>query len=91
MSDKLTIRRINRVRECAANVAALEKAFQEAAVSGTASATISSNGGSKSYSRVNPETISRLIGYWKTELLSAKRALVGGRPLAIKSVMITRS
>lgn len=90
MSKVQQIRLINRVRECASNVAALEKAFQEAAVSGTASATISSNGGSKSYSRVNPETIKELIGYWKTELINARRALTGSAS-RIKSVMIVRS
>lgn len=83
--------KILRIRDCASNIAALENAFQEAAVNGTASATISANGGSKSYTKLAPEAIMKLIGYWKIELAAAKRSLLGRNANPIRSVMITRN
>lgn len=90
VSTNQILAKIKRLNECARNLRALEKAAMEAATSGTASATISAGGGSKSYTRLSPSQIQELIGYWKREYSYAKAAITG-RSALIKSVMVVRS
>ena len=68
---------VNRRNEAAGNIRALEAALVEAGEAGTASATISAGGGSKSYTRLTPDAIVKMIDYWKSVLVKARRSLSG--------------
>ena len=65
----------------------LEKARVDIGISGYASATISSSGGSKSYTRMDIDKITKLIGELNNKLTQYKNMLATGNGTPIKTIV----
>ena len=69
----------------------IDRVIHEIAVSGTASATLSSSGGSKTYSRLNLADLRTLRREYADRVAQINRALVAGsNPLGVRRVMTVR-
>lgn len=77
--------------QLAAWIGEIDRVVQEIAVSGTSSASLSSSGGSKSYTRLNLAELQTLRAEYCRRLTAIYRTLSGGNPLGIRRVMVTRS
>lgn len=73
-----TERLLRRIAELDRDIGELERVRMEIAVSGTASATLSSGGGSKSYTRHDLDKITALVRVLRRELASLRASLSGG-------------
>lgn len=69
---------LKQIAECEGNISALRKARIEAALTGYASASISSSGGSKSYTRISLAEITALLKQLTRELAALKNLLATG-------------
>lgn len=69
---------LKQIAECEGNISALRKARIEAALTGYASASISSSGGSKSYTRISLAEITALLKQLTRELSALKNLLATG-------------
>lgn len=72
-------------------IAAIDRAVQDIAETGTASATISAGGGSKSYTRIDLDRLLSLRREYARRVASINRSLVGIVPGGIRHVMTVRS
>lgn len=77
---------LERIVEIENNLDVLEKARIEAATSGYASATLSSSGGSKSYTRIDLDKITNLIDELTKKLAQYKTILRYGVSRQITSI-----
>ena len=69
---------LTRITEIEADIAELKKARQEVASSGYASATVSSGGGSRSYTRADISKITEAISALTSEMKKLRKMLAGG-------------
>jgi len=68
----------------------IDRVIHEIAVSGTASASLSSSGGSKTYSRLNLTELRTLRREYADRVEQINRALRAGNPFGIRHVMTVR-
>lgn len=80
-TNRTQIAAINRVNELAKDIRELEKTIREIRVSGYASASLSSGGGSKSYTRADLNTLVAELSRLKSELAAASRIAGFNAPL----------
>lgn len=71
-------------------ISAIDRALQEIALTGTASATISAGGGSKSYTRLDTDKLLTLRREYASRVAAINRALQGVVPGGIRHVMTVR-
>lgn len=64
----------------------LKKARTEVALTGYASATLSSTGGSKSYTRLDLDKMTNLINQLRTELTQYRNLLFSGKAKTINTI-----
>lgn len=79
-----------RAQEIEHDICELRRVRMEIATSGTASASLSSGGGSKSYTRLDLTDISALLAELVRELKEIRRMLGGGGPFGISFVQFAR-
>ena len=84
VNQKRTI--LERMAQTQENIEILRQARIEAVANGFASATISTTGGSKSYSRVNPEQITKVIDELLKELEQLRNLLLTGHAKTIHTI-----
>lgn len=72
-------------------IAEIDRAIHEIGLAGTASATVSSSGGSKSYSRIDIEKLEALRETYARRVSQINRALRSGTPAGIRHVLTVRS
>ena len=77
-----------RIQELERDVEELKRCRAEVARTGYASATMSSQGGSKSYTRLDLASITEAIQALTSELLQLRRALGGGGGGPWKTVLV---
>jgi hypothetical protein len=77
---------IQRIIQLEADVETLKQARIDAAVSGFASATISTAGGSKSYTRLTPDKITEVIDELLNELAQLRSLLVTGNARPLRTI-----
>lgn len=68
----------------------IDRVIHEIAVSGTSSASLSSSGGSKTYSRLNLSELRELRRDYADKLEQINRKLAGYNPTGIRHVMTVR-
>ena len=83
---KLLAARTNLERQ----IAAVDKAMEEIAVSGTTSATLSAGGGSKSYTRMDLDKLQRFRDRLVDRLVAVLQALRGEAPGLPRHISIVR-
>lgn len=71
-------------------ISEIDRAVQDIAVKGTASATISAGGGSKSYTRLDLDDLRKLRSDYADRVTQIDRRLAGVSPTGIRRVMVTR-
>lgn len=71
-------------------ISEIDRAVQDIAVKGTASATISAGGGSKSYTRLDLDGLRRLRTDYAERVTQINRRLAGAPSTGIRRVMVTR-
>lgn len=71
-------------------ISEIDRAVQDIAVKGTASATISAAGGSKSYTRLDLDGLRRLRTDYAERVTQINRRLAGAPSTGIRRVMVTR-
>lgn len=69
----------------------LKKARNEVALTGYASATLSSSGGSKSYTRLDLDKMTNLINQLKIELAQYRNLLFSGKAKMINTIVTVYS
>ena len=89
MSSKIDNLRKNK-RQLLEWIKAIDHAIQEIALTGTASATISAGGGSKSYTRLDIDKLRTLRKDYLGRLSQINRTLTGIVPGGIRHVMTVR-
>lgn len=77
---------LERMAQTQENIDILKQARIEAVANGFASATISTTGGSKSYSRISPEQITKVIDELLKELEQLRNMLATGRAKTIHTI-----
>lgn len=77
---------LTRISELESDIAALKKVRMEIATSGYASATISSQGGSQSYSRMDLDKIAKLIQELQEELAQYTNMLLTGKGKTLHTI-----
>ena len=80
---------LQRISDIENDIAELKKARQEVASSGYASATVSSGGGSSSYTRSDISKITEAISALISEMKKLKALLAGGSSSIWTNVLIT--
>lgn len=80
---KKVLKKIEEIKE---NIEVLREARLEAMLNGYASASISSGGGSKSYSRFTPEQYSTLIAELERELKQYMSLIVNGTTTPFRTI-----
>lgn len=78
---------IRKIVELEQDIDVLKKARMEAVANGYSSATISSGGGSKSYTRLSPDQITNLINELLKELAQWRGLLTTGNPRPLKTIV----
>ena len=73
-----------------AQISALDRVINEIAVNGTASATISAGGGSKSYTRLDLGTLQKLRTDYADRVTQITRRLAGIPSIGIRRIMTVR-
>ena len=73
-----------------AQISALDRVINEIAVKGTASATISAGGGSKSYTRLDLGTLQKLRTDYADRVTQITRRLAGIPSIGIRRIMTVR-
>ena len=73
-----------------AQISALDRVINEIAVNGTASATISAAGGSKSYTRLDLETLQKLRTDYADRVAQIMRRLANIPSVGIRRIMTVR-
>lgn len=71
-------------------IKAIDQAVHEIALTGTASATISAGGGSKSYTRLDIDKLLSLRGEYAARVAQINRSLAGIVPGGVRHVMTVR-
>ena len=84
IQQKKIMTRIQQVEE---DIEALKKARIEAVMNGYASATISSSGGSKSYTRIDADKITSIIKELMKELHQLQGLLTTGKANPLKTIV----
>lgn len=69
----------------------IDRVIHDIAVKGTASATLSAGGGSKSYTHIDLASLRSLRADYADELVQIKRKLGGALPGGIRRIMIVRA
>lgn len=82
---------LTRIAQLEEEIEVLKKARMEAAASGFASATISTSGGSKSYSRMTPEQFTSVINELLKELIQWRNLLTTGNANPLKTIITVYS
>ena len=77
---------IQRIVQLETDIETLKQARIDAAVSGFASATISTSGGSKSYTRLTPDKITEVIDELLNELAQLRSMLVTGNARPLRTI-----
>lgn len=80
---------LQRISDIENDIAELKKARQEVASSGYASATVSSGGGSRSYTRSDISKITEAISALTSEMKKLRALLAGGSSSIWTNVLIT--
>ena len=80
---------LQRISDIENDIAELKKARQEVASSGYASATVSSGGGSRSYTRSDISKITEAISALTSEMKKLRKMLAGGSSSIWTQVLIT--
>lgn len=80
---------LTRITEIEADIEELKKARQEVASSGYASATVSSGGGARSYTRGDISKITEAISALTSEMKKLRALLAGGSSSIWTNVLIT--
>lgn len=78
MTRNQTEKTLRRIAELDHDIGELERVRMEIATSGTASASLSSGGGSKSYTRLDLSRLAELIRELRAEMFSLRMRLSGG-------------
>ena len=91
MTQDQLVKTINKIVSLEKDIDALKLARLEAATSGFASASISSVGGSKTYTRLSPSQITSLIKELRKELAQLRNMLYGREANPLKSTYIIYS
>ena len=68
----------------------INRVMHDIAVKGTASATISAGGGSKSYTRLDLASLRALRADYTDQVTQITRRLAGGNSVGIRRIMTTR-
>ena len=71
-------------------ISEIDRAVQDIAVKGTASATISAGGGSKSYTRLDLGTLQKLRTDYADRVTQITRRLAGVPSIGIRRIMTVR-
>ena len=79
---------LQRISDIENDIAELKKARQEVAASGYASATVSSGGGSKSFTRSDISKITEAISALTSEMKKLRALLAGGSSSIWTSVLV---
>jgi hypothetical protein len=69
----------------------IDRAIQDIAVKGVASASLSAANGSQSYTRLNLAELQTLRADYVQRVEAINRRFAGGNPLGIRRIMISRS
>lgn len=77
---------IQRIAQLEEDISTLKQARIDAALTGFASATISTAGGSKSYTRLTPDKITEVIDELLSELAQLRSLLVTGNSRPIRTI-----
>ena len=77
---------IQRIAQLEEDISTLKQARIDAALTGFASATISTAGGSKSYTRLTPDKITEVIDELLCELSQLRSLLVTGNSRPIRTI-----
>lgn len=86
MTISQTKKIIQRIADLEVSIDTLKKGRIEALLNGYASATISTSGGSKSYTRLTPDQFTQVINELLKELTQWKNLLVTGKGRPIKTI-----
>lgn len=82
---------LNKRRQYLRWIADVDRVIHEIVVSGSSSASLSSGGGSKSYTRLDLAELRAQRAEWSREVKACERALFGGStPAGIRHVKIVR-
>ena len=71
-------------------IQALDRVCVEIATKGTASATISAGGGSKSYTRIDLDDLRKLRSEYADRVAQINRCLAGAPSTGIRRILVTR-
>ena len=88
MTSTVKSRYLERIAQVSGDIETLRRVEMEVAASGTASASLSAGGGSKSYTRLDLPSVHALIRQKEAEL-AALRSRLAGAP-AVRRIMFTR-
>jgi len=78
---------LTRIQQIEQDIEGLKQARVEAAMNGYASATISSAGGSKSYTRIDADKITNIIQQLQKELHQLQGLLTTGKANPLKTIV----
>lgn len=91
MTEKIKRNLVANKLELLNKIKGLDAVIQEIALKGTASATISAGGGSKSYTRLDLATLRSLRKDYAEEVTQINRRLAGVMPGGIRHIMTVRA
>ena len=77
-------------RQLIAWIAEIDRTIHEIALSGTSSASLSSSGGSKTYTRINLAELRELRVEYMRRLNAVRRALLGVRSIPARRILTVR-
>lgn len=90
MADIGTRQTLSRIAEVESDLREARRVRREILASGSSSASISSGGGSKSFTRLDLDKVSALIAELTRELQALRAMLAGGGGLGIGRIMTVR-
>lgn len=90
MTEKFKRNLVRNKAELLRKIGQLDKVIQEIALTGTASATVSAGGGSKSYTRLDLATLRSLRSEYSDQVSQINRRLAGVMPGGIRHIMTVR-
>lgn len=90
MADIRTRQTLSRIEEVETDLREARRVRREILASGSSSASISSGGGSKSFTRLDLDKVSALIAELTRELQALRAMLAGGGGLGIRRIMTVR-
>ena len=90
MTEKVLHNLIGNRAKYLAWIGEIDRTVREISLNGTASATISAGGGSKSYTRLDLDDLRRLRTDYAERVTQINRRLAGAPSTGIRRVMVTR-